>query len=638
MSVYGRWGRRRALGALATVVVLATAAFASLATAGHAQPGEDVEWPSVNGTLDGQRYSPLTDINRSNVSGLREVWHFRGKELGAEAYPVVVGRTAYVTAAYGDIYALDAVTGRKRWFFDAAKVKNGKVGGIAAANPHGLVTRGVAVGDGRVYAVTANAVLLALDSETGHIIWKRSLGDALFLSESAAPVFYDGMVFVGSSGSEAGARGFEAAFDSKTGRQIWRHYTVPPANVPGSWLRGHHGGGDVWMNPTIDAQAGRIYIATGNPGSDFDPRVRPGRNLWTNSIVALDLKTGKQIWGYQLEHRDVWDYDSVSPPVLFPTTSGLAVGEANKGGFWHEVLASNGSRLAKPVAFVYQHRVEPKPGKTVLTWPGYYGGSEWSPVPFSPQSGLAYVSGLNIPIKITVPEKPMAYKSGIDVGGTAQENGPWVKKYPLAYTGTFTAIDVNTGKVRWQKKEPTPMVGGATTTASGLVFVGVSGKGVFQALDANSGKVLWQHALGARIDDAASVYSIDGKEYVLIGTGGSATPFGGLAGSRATFTAFALAPRAPASARASTKTLIATVGPGFTISMNKRTVQAGMYRITVLDKSGIHNFHLVGPGVNKLTSVPRTYTTTWTLKLKKGTYKFRCDPHAAIMKGVLNVA
>jgi alcohol dehydrogenase (cytochrome c) len=310
-------------------------------------------------------------------------------------------------------------------------------------------------------------------------------------------------------------------------------------------VKGHHGGGDVWMNPTIDTNAGRVYIATGNPGSDFDPRVRPGHDLWTNSILALDLKTGKQLWGYQLEPYDVWDLDSASPPVLFQTSSGLAVGEANKGGFWHEVLASTGKRLTTPVSFVYQHRVVQKPGgPAVVSWPGYYGGSEWSPVPYSPQTGLVYVSGLNVPIQVKVPKKLTAYKVGFDFGGSVSTVGAWTKKYPLAGTGTFTAIAVNTGKISWQKKEPVAMVGGATTTAGGLVFVGVSGKGIFQALDAKTGDVLWQDSLGGRIDDAASVYSINGKEYVLIASGGSTLIGAGTGGietpSAATFTAFAL--------------------------------------------------------------------------------------------------
>jgi glucose dehydrogenase len=190
--------------------------------------------------------------------------------------------------------------------------------------------------------------------------------------------------------------------------------------------------------------------------------------------------------------------------------------------------------------------VVPKPGKApVVTWPGFYGGSEWSPVPFSPQTGLVYISGLNVPIKVKVPKKQPTYKIGFDVGAeNVQGTGAWTKKYPLAGTGTFTAIDVNSGKIRWQTKEPVAMVGGATTTAGGLVFVGVSGKGVFQALDAKTGQVLWQHALGGRIDDAASVYSIGGKEYVLIASGGSSLGGPGWGGiekpSPATFTAFSL--------------------------------------------------------------------------------------------------
>jgi len=194
---------------------------------------------------------------------------------------------------------------------------------------------------------------------------------------------------------------------------------------------------------------------------------------------------------------------------------------------------------------VYQHRVVPKPGgPAVVSWPGYYGGSEWSPVPYDPQTGLVYVSGLNVPIQVSVPKKVPAYKRGFDFGGNVQTVGAWTKKYPLAGTGTFTAIDVNSGKISWQKKEPVAMVGGANTTAGGLVFVGVSGKGIFQALDAKTADVLWQDSLGGRIDDAASVYSIDGKEYVLIASGGSTLIGAGTGGMEAlfaaTFTAFAL--------------------------------------------------------------------------------------------------
>jgi len=547
-----RPGRYRRLVVVvgAGLLAVATAAAVAAASGGSSQPARQegaVDWPTVNGTLDGQRYSPLSLIDTSNVKNLTVAWRLRTKILGAETYPVVVGRTAYVTTTYGNVYALDAATGKKLWSFDGTALKNGTVGGLAGAAVHGFPNRGVAVGGGRVYGVTPNAVLFALDQTTGRLRWKASLGNALFLSESAPPIYYGGTVFVGSAGSESGARGFEAAYDATDGRLIWRHYTVPPANAPGSWVKGNHGGGDVWTNATIDTKAGRLYISTGNPGSDFDPRARPGSNLWTDSVLALDLKTGKQLWGYQLERHDYWDFDSASPPVLFPTKAGLGVGEANKGGFWYEADAASGKPFTKPVAFVYQHRVVAKPGgPAVVTWPGSGGGSEWSPVPFSPQTGLVYVSGMNVPYKIQVPKRLPTYKNGTDFGGTFEAVGPWTKKYPLAGTGTFTAIDVDTGQIRWQKKEPVALIGGATTSAGGLVFLGLSGKGVFQALDAKTGKVLWQHALGGRIDDAASIYSIGGKEYVLIASGGSTIIAPGSGGfqapSPATFTAFALNP------------------------------------------------------------------------------------------------
>jgi alcohol dehydrogenase (cytochrome c) len=539
---------RLGLGTAATLAVLAALGVALLTPARSAsQASEDVDWPNVGGTLDGQRYSPLTQIDTSSVKGLKVAWRFRVKTPGSESYPVIVGRTAYVTTTHGDIDALDAATGKKLWSFNAGKQKN--IGLAAQAAVHGFPNRGVAVAGGRVYSVTPNALLVAVDQATGRLEWRVSLGDPRYLSESAPPIYDDGMVFVGSAGSESGARGFEAAYNGKTGKQIWRHFTVPADNAPGSYLTGHHGGGDVWMEPTIDSDRRLLYIATGNPGSDFDARVRPGLNLWTNSIVALNMKTGKQVWGYQQERHDVWDLDSGSPPVLFQTKSGLAVGEANKGGFWSEVDARTGKRLTKPVAFVYQHRVPAKPGApAVISWPGSEGGSEWSPVPFSPQTGLVYVSGLNVPGQFAIPKKPLPYKIGADYGSNFFAPLPArVKRLhkSVVGTGTFTAIDVQTGKIRWQRQEPVAMIGGATTTAGGLVFVGVSGKGLFQALDATSGKVLWQQALGGRIDDAASVYSVNGKEYVLIASGGS--PFISGAGTGgfsnvtpATFTAYSL--------------------------------------------------------------------------------------------------
>lgn len=505
----------------------------------------DVSWPTSGGTLDNERYSPLRQINRANVKRLKVAWQFRTSVLGSEDYPQIVGNTAYVTTSYGNVYALNATTGEKLWSWQAFKQTN--IGLAAFAGVHGFPNRGVAVGGGHVFGVTPNAVLVSLNQDTGRVEWRRSLGNPHWLSESAAPVYYNNMVFVGSAGSESGARGFEAAYNATTGKLIWQHYTVPPFGS--GWVTQHHGGGDVWMQPAIDTKRGLLFIGTGNPGEDAYGGHRPGPNKWTNSILALRIKDGKQVWGFQQAPHDLWDFDSVSPPTLFPTAGGMAVGEADKGGVWSEVSELTGTLLGTQTAFVYEHHPEPIPGgPAVIDWPGFTGGSEWSPVPFDRQTHYLYVSGVNAPNKVQVPasQAKAKYKIGADAGGSIQSTGPWLKKIPKALhgTGTFTAIDGDSGGIVWQKQEPTAMIGGSTTSAGGLVFVGVSGKGLFQALDAKTGKVLWQHALHGRIDDAASIYSVNGKEYVLIASGGTSIGgpgWGGMeAPSHATFTAFAL--------------------------------------------------------------------------------------------------
>src|SRR5258708_23828707 len=231
---------RLGIGAFATLVALTALTVALVAPhASAGQSGEDVDWPTVNGTLDGQRYSPLTQIDAANVKGLKVAWRFRVKTtLGSENYPVVVGRTAYVTTRYGNVYALDAATGKKVWTASAGKQKN--IGLAAFAAVHGFPNRGVAVGDGRVYGVTPNALLLAFDQANGKLKWKTSIGNPIYLSESAAPIFYNGMVFVGSAGGGSGQRGLEAAYDAKTGHQIWRRFIVPAPKRPGSDLNNRH--------------------------------------------------------------------------------------------------------------------------------------------------------------------------------------------------------------------------------------------------------------------------------------------------------------------------------------------------------------------------------------------------------------
>ena len=494
-------------------------------------PGSsDVSWPTAQGNVMGQRYSPLTQINRSNVKGLRVAWTFSTKVLGTETYPVIVGDRAYVTTSYGNVYAVNAATGQKLWSFDATPSNKGLAG---YAGVHGFPNRGVAVGDGKVFVLTANALLVALDENTGRVLYEKGLGDPRWLTESAPAFYYKGIVFVGSAGAESGQRGFEAAYSARTGKQLWRHYNVPPYGQ--GWMTQHHGGGTVWMNPTIDPKTDRVFIGTANPAPDFYGNDRPGPNKWTDSILALNMKTGKMIWGFQETAHDLWDWDQAAPPTLFPTKYGLTVGGASKSGYWYEVSAATGEQVTAPSPFLkIDHPALLKVGDEVTYWPGPTGG--WGPVPYSPQTHSVFVAGSNLPIRLRL-LKQKQYTSGDDF-----LNGVKLLPSGVKTTGVLYSFDVESGARLWKKDFPVAVPGGTTATAGGLVFVGIGGTGRFQAYDAKTGKLLWQHKFNQRIDNAASVYSVNGKEYVLIGLGGTSivTSYGGYGVSPATFVAFAL--------------------------------------------------------------------------------------------------
>jgi len=491
----------------------------------------DVSWPTAQGNVMGQRYSPLTQINRDTVKGLRVAWTFSTKVLGTETYPVIVGDRAYVTTSFGNVYALNAVTGQRLWSFDATPSNKGLAG---YAGVHGFPNRGVAVGDGKVFVLTANAQFVALEEGTGRLLWSRQIDDPRWLTESAPAFYYKGMVFVGSAGAESGQRGFEAAYSSRTGKQIWRHYNVPPYGK--DWMLQHHGGGTVWMNPTVDPKTDRLYFGTANPAPDFWGEGRPGPNKWTDSIIAVNRKTGKFIWGFQETAHDLWDWDQAAPPVLFPTQAGMTVGAASKSGFWYTVSAATGEEIAPRSPFLkMNHPALLEPGDVALFWPGPTGG--WGPTPYSPQTHSVFITGSNLPIKLKLAAKQKTYFRGDDF-----LNGVELLPSGVKTTGVVDSFDAETGTPLWRKNYPVAVPGGATATAGGLIFVGIGGTGKFQAMDAKTGKVLWQHKFNERMDDAASVYSVNGKEYVLIGLGGTSivTDYGGYNVGPAKFVAFAL--------------------------------------------------------------------------------------------------
>lgn len=376
------------------------------------------------------------------------------------------------------------------------------------------VNRGVAVVNGKVYVVTFDGKLQAITEDTGERLWQSQVADPhAGYYETMAPTVWNGLVFVGSSGSQDGIRGFITAYDANTGKQVWRFYTVPK---PGQgWVpKGRHGGGGTYMPPTIDTRTGLLYVGTGTPSPVLLGAGRAGANLYTDSILALQAKTGKLAWYYQETPHDQWSYGAASPVVIFDAHVGgrtvHAVGEAGKNGLFYILDAGTGRPLSTPLAYVKVRHPAPTT-KGVVACPGTIGGSPYSPVAYSPRTHAAYISGIDLCFKITV--------TGSGQGGERDFAGT---RSPVGKaTGTFSAVDVNTGQFLWKRALTTPLIGGASVTASHLAFT--SGQnGIFYAFDDRTGKTAWTSNVGLATGSAPVIYSVKGTEYVAIVLGGSA--------------------------------------------------------------------------------------------------------------------
>lgn len=492
----------------------------------------DAEWPAFGGSTDNTRYSPLHQVNATNVGRLGVAWT-RDEGFGQstwESFPVVVGGTMYLTTSTNAVWGLDAATGAMRWSYAPHVDFFRRLSDGGATFP---ANRGVAVAGGLVYELTFDCRLLALDARTGHRRWQVPVADpAQGYYETTAPVAWNGIVFVGSSGGDSGARGFIAAYSGRTGRELWRRYTVP---APGQgWMpaTGRHGGGAVWMPPVIDTSTGILYAATGNPSPDFTGAARPGADPDSDGILAVDARTGRVDWFTSLVRHDVSDYDAASPPVLIRAvlagkkapadrkarpggtghagTAVHAVGEAGKSGLFTLLDMATGRLLHPPARFVTVGSAGS------VTCPGELGGSNYSPVGYDPVLGLAYVSGIDYCGTYT--RDPPSVAAGHRAG--APDLGGSVEPAQAAASGTFTAIDAGTGAVRWQRAMPAPMLGGATV-AGDLVFAG-SVSGILYGFDAATGDIRWQRDLGAGFGSAPVVYAIGGREYIAVVSGGAA--------------------------------------------------------------------------------------------------------------------
>jgi PQQ-dependent dehydrogenase (methanol/ethanol family) len=507
------------------------------------------DWLMYGHNYSNNRYSPLSQINTTNVKNLvpRMVFQTGTERLGSlETTPVVVNGIMYMTSPATPnnvVVAVDLRTQRTLWRYEH---KNAPVS-TACCGPN---NRGVAVSGGHVYVATLDAQLVALDQATGKEKWVATVADpAEGYTETMAPLVIDDKVIIGSSGAEYGIRGFVKAYSTSTGALVWTFYTIPAPNARaddggvngwfGRWARTtpdganlnrdiakekadsakyadawKTGGGSMWMTPAYDPDTKTMYIGIGNPSPDLDGSVRPGDNLWTESIVALDAATGKFKWGYQTVPHDVWDLDATSPPVIAMVGGRKAVIHAGKTGWMYVLDAATGKLIRRSDAFVPQVNMFAQPtaeGTRML--PGANGGQEWSPVAVNPELQYAYSVALHQPMVYKTHYAP--YERGRLWLGSA-----FVAIPGEAQWGYVSAINLRTGKIAWQVKTDQPMIGGATATAGGLMFTG-EGNGWFKAYDARTGAVLWEFYCGAGVNAAPSVFEVDGEQFVAVAAGGN---------------------------------------------------------------------------------------------------------------------
>jgi len=500
--------------------------------------GDGNNFLHTNGNYSQTRYYPARQINTDNVGDLRPAWIFQTEVVESlETSPIVVEGVMYVTTSFNHVYALNAETGEQIWHY---KHKMGPITTYCC----GPNNRGVAVYGDRVYMGTLDARLVALDAKTGKLIWNVQVGEPeLGYSETMAPTAVNGKILIGTNGGEYGIRGFVKAYDWKTGDLLW-HFHTTPENSVGVWAT-HDAtgrdmlrnigtekknlesmgdpyqtlGGGVWQNPAVDLANNRVYFVVGNPSPDLDGSLRPGDNLYTNSLVAVDLDSGEYICHYQYIAHDVWDLDAVSPAILTDVldnngNSVPGVLHAGKTGHVYVHRADDCSLIRFSEAMVPQENMwvlPTKEGERML--PGANGGVEWSPMTIDPNLRLTYAINLHQPMTYHVESTP--YPEGkLWLGGAFKvipEEEQW---------GNVTAVEYDTGNIRWKVKTQQPMIGGILATAGGVVFTG-EGNGLFKAYDSGTGSVLWKFQAGAGVNAPPSSYTVNGKQYIVVGAGGN---------------------------------------------------------------------------------------------------------------------
>ncbi|GAB3721510.1 PQQ-dependent dehydrogenase, methanol/ethanol family [Nocardiopsis oceani] len=491
---------------------------------------EPDNWMTYYGDYDGKRYSLLDQINTDNVHRIGPAWIFQagmsGQIAGASTYafeasPLVVDGVMYVTGWDGWFWCLDAETGQELWRYKHAVP-------FDVSLCCGNVNRGCAVANGRVYFVTANAQLVCLDATNGDKVFQKTIGDVR-AGESAtlAPTVIKDTVITGSSGGEFGVRGHIDCWDLETGEHRWRTYTVPKAGEPGgdtwpddeSWARG---GANHWVTGTYDPELNLYYAGTGNPAPDFDGEVRPGDNLYTDSVVAVDVDSGEIRWHYQFTPHDLWDYDSTMEMILFERDGKKLLGHFDKNGYFFVLDRTNG-QLQHVTPFVDRidwgvitrdGKVTPrkypdKEGDPVHFYPGPAGAKEWTHASYHPEHDTFYVPVADV--GATATRRRREFREGMPYWGAAVQ----VDIDNMA--GSISAFDSH-GEEKWRYRLDHPMAASTLTTAGNLVFAGTP-TGEFLALHAETGEKLWQFQCGSGHHSSPSTYTVNGKQYVVVPVG-----------------------------------------------------------------------------------------------------------------------
>jgi alcohol dehydrogenase (cytochrome c) len=491
-----------------------------------------VDWPGYNGDPGGNRYSTLSQITKANVARLAPKWTFTLQGAGwLQGTPVVVGGILYMPAS-NECYALDAGTGREIWHYRRPGEKTGGT------------NRGVAVAGERVFLETEKAHVIALNRFTGALVWDTEMADwRQSYFATSAPLAVGSLVIAGVGGGEHGTRGFLAAYDQETGKEVWRFWTVPLPGEPKSetWQgKGiEHGGAPTWFTGTYDRETDTIFWPTGNPSAEYYGDDRGGDNLYSDCILALEAKTGRLKWFYQGTPHDLWDWDATETPVVVDAVwqgrpRQLLV-HANRNGFFYVFDRTDGKLLlakpfirkltwasgvgsdGRPVKLPNQ---EPSPGGT-LVCPSQDGATNWYSPSFNPATGLYYVQTFE---KCSVYAKaaPGQWQAGKEYLGGSQRTSPDPKPERI-----LRAIDIHTGRITWELPQPGPADswGGTLTTATGLVIFGEEG-GSLMAADAATGKVLWSFPTNQVWRASPMTYSVDGRQYIAVASGPNVIAFG----------------------------------------------------------------------------------------------------------------